>query len=186
LLGIGELGHLSVNREFIQLILILLALLLRKCNHLRKWDLDARQPGDRRLAVFDPVVVLLDAFDELVDPGRQFLVGEGRECLPGLGDEPVENHFVDYFQVGGHADEALDHVRNVLQVATDAFDQFVDLLVFLFDHYISEVDAGVFGVVAAVLVDLVKGLVFFLMLLEFGHNDVHAVFDSLVFVNRSS
>lgn len=107
---VGEFSHFGVDGEFVEFVLVFLAVLLRECDHVGVRDLDAGQPGADRLAVFDPVVLLLDAEDELVDPRGEFLVGERRQRLPALGDEAVEDVFVDDFELGGHGDEACNHV----------------------------------------------------------------------------
>lgn len=65
----------------------------------------------------------------------------------------------------------------------DADDQFVHLLQFLLEHHVCELHFGVFGVVAAVRVDLVEGFVLFVRLLQFAHDVVDGHFDRVVLVD---
>jgi len=160
-----EFGDLGVNGEFVEFVLVFLAVLLRECDHVGIRHLDTGQPGADRFAVLDPVVLLLHAHDQLVDPRGEFLVGEGRERLPALGDEAIVDVVLDDLELGGHGDEPCDHVRDVFQVRPDADYEFVDLLQFLFEHHVGEVYLGVLGVVAAVCVYFVECFVFFLRLL---------------------
>lgn len=159
------LGHFGVDGEFVQLQPVFFALLLAQGHEVGVGNVDATQPGHGRLAL-DPLVLLVDAPLQRHHPAREFLVGLRGQCLPLDGDEPVLHIVLHRLQVHRHADDSVDRVEQILQIALYLFYQKVDTFNFLFQDDRCELEPRILVVFNRVIYHVFH-LILFIRILQF-------------------